>query len=317
MDRRQVEIVLAVAENLSFSEAAWKTSYSASTISKQVLAAEEELGVKLFERNARSKVSLTPEGEVILPCLHRIEDGYKSLDDCILSLKDDHACRLSLACPNGFSTLGEDEMIAAFCAKNPEMSVDQIFGNVSVCQCMVQQGHIDASFCLLMPQELIPENPAENSTSILPIRENHLLFALRKDHPAIHNGKAHLAELQDEVFFFRNVNENAASMDQNPRVQFFKSACESVGFSPKLQFVSNLRTSTVFYMIAEGGGVAPLMYTPNITYPGVAYLPADRDYYTFYTVLYYLRSNRSPALKKFVKFIKTQAEPGILSKTER
>lgn len=48
MDLRQIEIVLSVAKHMSFSEAAWENSVAISTVSKQISALENELGVRLF-----------------------------------------------------------------------------------------------------------------------------------------------------------------------------------------------------------------------------------------------------------------------------
>src|SRR5918997_6167196 len=64
MELRQVETFRAVAEELSFSRAAVKLGYVQSSVSVQVSALEQELGVPLFDRLGR-RIALTEAGEVM------------------------------------------------------------------------------------------------------------------------------------------------------------------------------------------------------------------------------------------------------------
>ena len=64
MDFRQMRSFLAVAEEGSITAATGRTHLSASAISRQIKALEEELGVALLERSAHS-IELTPAGMVL------------------------------------------------------------------------------------------------------------------------------------------------------------------------------------------------------------------------------------------------------------
>ncbi len=66
MEIQQLRGFHAVAKYRNFTIAAQKTQRTQPTISLQVKALEEELGVKLFERLGPKKVSLTPEGKILL-----------------------------------------------------------------------------------------------------------------------------------------------------------------------------------------------------------------------------------------------------------
>lgn len=61
----RVEPFVHTAEKLSFREAARHLGVTPAAVSKAVAALEEELGVKLLQRNSRH-VALTPEGEIYL-----------------------------------------------------------------------------------------------------------------------------------------------------------------------------------------------------------------------------------------------------------
>lgn len=65
MEIQQLKGFLAVARFNNFTIAAQKTHRTQPTISLQVKALEEELGVKLFERLGPKKVRLTAEGRIL------------------------------------------------------------------------------------------------------------------------------------------------------------------------------------------------------------------------------------------------------------
>ncbi|MGY1704549.1 LysR family transcriptional regulator [Geodermatophilus sp. SYSU D00697] len=66
MDLRQLEYVVAVADERSFTRAAARCHVVQSALSAQVARLERELGVTLFHRTSRS-VSVAPAGELLLP----------------------------------------------------------------------------------------------------------------------------------------------------------------------------------------------------------------------------------------------------------
>ncbi|MGY1706417.1 LysR family transcriptional regulator [Geodermatophilus sp. SYSU D00697] len=66
MDLRQLEYVVAVAEERSFTRAAARCHVVQSALSAQVARLERELGVRLFHRTSRS-VRVAPAGELLLP----------------------------------------------------------------------------------------------------------------------------------------------------------------------------------------------------------------------------------------------------------
>ncbi|MEU0806587.1 LysR family transcriptional regulator [Streptomyces sp. NPDC005970] len=66
MDLRQMEVVVAVAEEGGFTAAARRLHVVQSAVSGTVRALEKEMGTRLFERTTH-RVSLTPAGEAFVP----------------------------------------------------------------------------------------------------------------------------------------------------------------------------------------------------------------------------------------------------------
>src|SRR5919198_977290 len=66
MEMRQLEYVVAVAEEGTFTRAAARVHVAQPAISQQIAQLERELGERLFDR-AERRVRLTPAGEAFLP----------------------------------------------------------------------------------------------------------------------------------------------------------------------------------------------------------------------------------------------------------
>ena len=90
MDSLKIECFLAVAELNSYSKAADMLFKNQSVLSRQVMALEDELGVKLFYRRGRS-VSLTPAGQIFRDGIKRIGGIYKSLVADVLAAESGHS----------------------------------------------------------------------------------------------------------------------------------------------------------------------------------------------------------------------------------
>jgi LysR family hydrogen peroxide-inducible transcriptional activator len=77
---RQVEYFIAITETLSFHRAAQRLSVSQPTMTTQIVALEEALGLQLFERS-RSGTVLTAVGRELLPHARRVTEEFQGLLD--------------------------------------------------------------------------------------------------------------------------------------------------------------------------------------------------------------------------------------------
>lgn len=300
MDIRQIEIALSVAKNMSFSEAAWDTSISLSSVSKQIAALEAELGVRLFSRNAKSKVGLTKEGEILIPKFQEMINLYEGILQEVRSFEPGNKSDITIGMPNGWSTLGEDEIIANFNLEFPDINIKaSMRGNTKELLHEMMEDNIDIFFTMLTPEQ---ESHMKSmpGMEVIELEVLHLNIAVPENHPSIINGMVSLGNLKEKTFLFKDNCHEKREADS--KIIHFQDACEKKGFEPRMTFI-DARSQTALSMVAAGKGVMPMMYNPAMKYPGVSVVPVESDPYQFKRVVCYKKGNKSKALELFKKFV--------------
>lgn len=98
MTLTQINHFIAVAETLSFTQAANTLYVSQPAISKSVSKLEEHFGFKLFERS-ETALSLTPAGNAVYEFFTRSSNEYHTLIDDIRALTKSPSNTLRIGCP--------------------------------------------------------------------------------------------------------------------------------------------------------------------------------------------------------------------------
>ena len=84
MNRKQLQYVIELSEDLNFSVVAEKLGITQPALSKQILSLEKELDVKLFDRSS-IPLTLTPAGERFVAdakeLIFREEQLKRSMED--------------------------------------------------------------------------------------------------------------------------------------------------------------------------------------------------------------------------------------------
>lgn len=85
-----LKLFIQVAHSLSFSETARQSNLSQPALSRTIRLLEEDLGVRLFDRNSRN-VALTPAGAALLPTVERLstdfDQAFRELNQTFQGLK--------------------------------------------------------------------------------------------------------------------------------------------------------------------------------------------------------------------------------------
>jgi len=122
---RSFEIFVAVAEALSFAEAARRLGLSPSATGKAIGALEARLGVRLFNPTTR-RVSLTPEGQILLGRARRLQDEWRETEALLSASAGEPQGLLRVSLPAvGYRFLAPH--LAAFMRAYPKVRLDLDF----------------------------------------------------------------------------------------------------------------------------------------------------------------------------------------------
>ncbi|WP_417518263.1 LysR family transcriptional regulator [Minwuia sp.] len=122
-DLTAMAVFAAVAEAMSFSQAADRLGLSKSAVSKQLARLEERLGARLVNRTTR-QISLTEVGQTYYGYCARILAEAEAADQAVAQLQDGPRGRLKVNAPMSFGTMHLAPAVAAFMCAYPEVTVD-------------------------------------------------------------------------------------------------------------------------------------------------------------------------------------------------
>lgn len=128
MKLSQLRILIAVAEESSFSGAALQLEMSQSAVSHAIAMLEADLGVVLFSRG-RYGAYLTPVGErVVSHARQMMQLQAEIIKDANLA-RSLHGGQVRISAFRSVSTHILPEVIAQFCCRFPEIAVDMVEHN--------------------------------------------------------------------------------------------------------------------------------------------------------------------------------------------
>jgi LysR family transcriptional regulator, transcription activator of glutamate synthase operon len=240
MEMKQVEYFLAVAEFRSFSVAADNLYVSQSSLSKQIMALEKELGVALFDRSKRS-IILTEAGETFQKHAHRLNDEYKALTSSLKEYKS--ADSLSIVAIPVIAQYGITSYIAQFQTAYPNIHLILEEREASTILPALNSHQFDFAF--------IRDNYLDSEQyQILEVNTDKFVVALSLKHPLASRTSISLPEL---------ANENFIMFDKGTIVhELAVDACHKAGFEPRI-FYASLRVESILGLVASQAGIALIM----------------------------------------------------------
>ena len=190
MDLRQLEYVVAVAEELSFTRAAARCHVVQSALSYQVARLEREVGVRLFERTSRA-VQLAPGGELLLTRARRIlaEVDLARAELSELGGVTIGKLRLGMIGSAGVAAPVVEHTLAAFHSRHPGVEITvQDTGSAHMAE-QVRTGNLDLAFVGLFADQL-PDDLGKRE-----LASERLVGLVGAEHPLAARAAVTLAEL--------------------------------------------------------------------------------------------------------------------------
>jgi len=241
MDSLKIECFLAVAELKSYSKAANMMFRNQSVLSRQVMALEDELGVKLFYRRGRS-VSLTPAGKVFEEGIRRLGSIYSGLLSDVQATEKGLSGEIKL-CTHPGNLYFRDlvPLVQAFERSYPSIKLSLSTAYSGEVNKQLEDKRID--FVFWRWEEYAGENRDYQNFSSL---ESGLLVL--PDHPmAGRKGlQPTLADFMDDTFIV--LPDHIAPKLGQRLVRF----CHEAGFSPKVVEAPDLDTSLLWVSARRG-----------------------------------------------------------------
>ena len=125
MDLATLRLLIDVAQHGSFAAAARARDLDPSSVSRAVSLAEDELGLRLFQRTTR-QMSLTEAGEVYLRQIEPIADALAFARDEALRVSAEPAGTLRLTTSVAFGQVCMTPLLSAFKAAFPALTLELI-----------------------------------------------------------------------------------------------------------------------------------------------------------------------------------------------
>ncbi len=130
-DWNDLAVILAVCRSGSLSGAARMLGYNHSTVFRKINAIEKKTGVRFFERLPQGYV-MTEAGQTAMRYAERIETEVHALGREVLGQDLQLRGNVRVTSPEGIATDIAPPILAEFCRRNPEVSVDLLASNAAL-----------------------------------------------------------------------------------------------------------------------------------------------------------------------------------------
>ena len=194
--------LLQVLESNSFSLAARSLGYTQSAVSQMIKSLEAELGVTLLVRS-RTGVSLTREGEAMLPYIRDVVRAHRALSDQAAALRGLEQGVVRIGSFNSVSSSLLPRAIQRFKQQHPAIRFELHQGLYQELEGLVRGGVVDFSFTdLCRPTEFASRE----------LFADAYLAVLAEDHPLLRFGPIPRSEFVREPFILLDEGRGGATL---------------------------------------------------------------------------------------------------------
>lgn len=301
MKLRQLQYFNAVAEDLSFSRAAFKLHVAQPSLSVQIKALEDEVGVRLFERDKRH-VALTAAGR-------RFRGRVAELLSLVESAKAEARSTergLQGTIDVGYTALSMFSTALPFAIRQYRQAAPNVVITLRELPSLEQIHELgERRLDLGVLRKVDVEAP--KGVAIVEWYRTPLVVALPKDHPRAGQETLSLAELKNDAFVMYPRGAGTGIYWQ------VLELCTAAGFRPRT-VREVLESSTMIGLVAAGVGIAVVPADMNCIQIAGVVLRRLRDPGA-HTTLHLARrvGDRSEHLRGFYRLLKAcarvQTEP--------
>jgi len=241
MELRQLEYFMAICDELHFTRAAENLGITQPTLSQQIKALEDTMGVLLFDRIGK-KIAITEAGIILQEQCRKIFLNLKSAQEQIVELQKLKRGKLIIgALPGDLSQLAS-KLLLEFHHKYPQVQI-KILGLDDIVN-LVLQNEIDLALTLMAPDD-------ERLTKI-PLYNEEFYLTIANDHPLANRDNVEFEELKDIPLVLCPINHKCR--------QLIDAACSSAGFEVQ-PIIESTDVDSILSLVKAGIGATILSRT--------------------------------------------------------
>jgi DNA-binding transcriptional LysR family regulator len=246
---RQLEYVLAVAEEQSFTRAAARLHLAQPSLSRQIRLLERELGVLLFDRGpGQAAVSLTADGEALLPFLRRVMSDVEAAGAEARALSGMARGRLSVGATPSLITRVLAPALVEFHASHPGIELLVVEAGSRQLVPQLASGEVDLALVVL------PVNDPLVATT--PLFDDPLVLAVAPGHPLATRSTVGMSDLHGLALVMFREGYDLRSVTL--------AACRAAGAEPHLVSQGGEMDGVLAFVAAGlGAAVVPAIALPS------------------------------------------------------
>lgn len=286
MDLRELECFVIICEERNFTAAAERLYISQPAISKTLYKLEEELGLRLLNRNHK-QVVVTTEGETLLKLAQDIIARFHAAQSIMEEYKNLKRGTFSIAVPPLTGAYVFPPLFAGFKKKYPALDMTITEEGSLVALDMVRKEELQAGIIILPSEDL----PGVNSYLIT--RQN-LVVCLPSDHRLVGSSSISLAELQGDPVILYNKGFALRALILN--------AYAERGLAPKIEISTN-QFPTIKALVAKGAGISFLPAIAVDEKDAIVKVPLVPELHVDFGLIWNPASFLPPACKAFIEFV--------------
>lgn len=268
MNTKQIQYALALSEALNVSQVADQLGISQPALSKQVLALEKELGVKLFDRSS-SPMTLTPAGEDFVKQAQDLLFQQEQLLRSMEAYRSGKQGRLVIGISPFRSLYLVSDMVKQLQERHPGVQVVLRETTSEQLRKDAADGKYDFAIVNL---------PVDNSVlDVIPLEADTLVLAVPNsmlDRVRTQDGTVDLAQCAGLPFITVGTHQEMR--------QLFEKLCAMAGFHPQIA-MEVVGLATAWAMVQAGLGVTllPLQFISSATFDrDITLFPLKENVYT-------------------------------------
>lgn len=290
MQLHTIHRFLQLCEDKNMLRCSERLNISQQGLSRHIRAMEDELGVSLFARNSRG-VSLTPEGEMVLPYFEEIWRQYDCACAALRSRNESQPMHLGFTFSSTYAT--GLNFVLNYQTLHPEASIQISSMSNDSCEQRLLEGTLDAALITY------PEHADQFETVL--VFESPVCAVLNRGHHLAGRSSVNLDDLAGETIFMPN--------GQYRMRQLFDACFQHMHSRFKNVFSSGEHTEYIKLPISVPGVALTFDFLCGNLPPELVRIPMEED---FPNRIYFCVNKNRPSgrqLRDFTQYV--QATLGI------